>query len=355
MRVRLPYLLGAVLLPLLLWTASSRAGGADDLELSKRRLREMIHRPSSSLTTRAAPSRGSGSAEPARYHDHSMLICSDCHLMHGADGSANPQLLKRANSLDLCLMCHDGMANVPDVVGPDVNGLSDRSAGFFSGTSSATPNGHNLGPTDTDLCSRCHFGGTPATAQVTCVDCHDPHGNGRPRNLQWASWPEGTPLLGLLIDPLAGGMDRYEASNVAYGTDGTDNLREVTNICIDCHHVFSGSYTDANGDGVYEKHPVTETERGATIPITAGDGSGETDSMHWLDGLGAGFDVPRLRFLANPATNFAAARGVAQDNQVFCLTCHKAHGSSHPFGLIWQNVQPGSGPSGCDQCHNKAG
>jgi hypothetical protein len=36
---------------------------------------------------------------------------------------------------------------------------------------------------------------------------------------------------------------------------------------------------------------------------------------------------------------------------VFCLSCHKAHGSRHDFGLLWANRGPAAA-SGCEQCHN---
>ncbi len=341
----------------------------------KQRLRRTIHAPASGAAT-PTPARAPGEASPAVYHYQATLICSDCHVIHYSaqhsedggppqplpGGGPFPTLLKEDGALALCLLCHDGMAGIPDVVGPDTNGLADRAGGFFEAPDTANPHGHTLGAPDStgshgsNVCNQCHFGGDPATATVTCIDCHNPHGNGRPRNLQWAADPEGTPQLGLFIDPAATGLDRYEAGHVTYGTDGTASLREVSNVCLDCHHVFSGSYyTGPDGSGHYLRHPVSESERGVAVPISQGDADGATDSAHWVGGSGAGFDVPRLRYLGNPSTNYAAATVVASGNNVFCLTCHKAHGSAHAFGLTWQNPDLGAGPSGCDQCHRKSG
>ncbi len=345
------------------------AGAAPDtaaLQGLKERLRQRVH-PAAGPRTRQFKAQDGLPAGSGPYHNGSYLHCSDCHIMHaskdgvGFNGSASSPagysgLLRAATSLEVCLTCHDGVSGIPDVVGADTNGMTDRAGGAFAAAGTVNPNGHNLGPAATDLCVRCHFGGDMQTAEVTCVDCHDPHGNGRSRNLQWASWPEGTPPLGLFVDPNASGTTRYEASHVAYGTDGTDNLREVTNICVDCHHVLSGAYyTDPNGNGHYEKHPVSETERGAVVPVSLGDAGGATDSAHWVAGSGAGFDVPRVRFLVNPATNYSSATAVSSQSNVFCLTCHRAHGSANGSSIVWPGNGDGSvGPSGCDQCHKKS-
>jgi len=118
---------------------------------------------------------------------------------------------------------------------------------------------------------------------------------------------------------------------------------------------MSGSYyVDSDGNGIPNKHPVTETEWGATVRVRDGDARHTTDSAHWVDGTGAGFDVPRSRFLNNPATSYSAATSVSADNTVFCLSCHKVHGSENPDGLLWPEQGGTVGPNGCDQCHNKS-
>jgi hypothetical protein len=315
----------------------------------------------------------------ATFHNGSTLTCSQCHVMHASqnhphDGQSasdpfgpfpqtfvpTEKLLKATDPISLCLTCHDNVVGIPDVVDIDANGLTERSAGHFTAPGVNNPKGHKLeyglATGDWDLCMRCHFVGTFATASVTCIDCHNPHGNGRPRNLQWASYPGGEPQFGLLQNPSATGMAKYERANVAYGTDNTENLREVTNMCIDCHHVFTGqSYNDPDNDGIHSLHPSYDSERGDPNNIAQGTARGSVDVPHWEGGTGAGFMfTPRLRFVNDGAIDFVSAHIVdATTNGVLCFSCHKAHGGDYAFGLLW-NPQSGIYGEGCEQCHNRS-
>jgi hypothetical protein len=191
---------------------------------------------------------------------------------------------------------------------------------------------------------------------VTCIDCHTPHGNGHARNLIWPSDPPRTPEMGLFSNPTASGMARYEEANVSYGTLNSTALREPTNICLDCHHVFTGGwYVDPEDNDIHNLHPSYDSERASRNHVAQGDESGTTVSTHWLGGTGSGFEgVTRVRFVQSTATSYVVAKQLdATKNGVFCLTCHRAHGSDRPFGLTFV-YNPGNAASKCDQCHLKA-
>lgn len=317
----------------------------------------------------------------AIYHVGNTLLCYDCHTIHFSQshgyaggtvapagalngdwlppGGPNAYLLKGATSTDLCLACHDGRTFAPDVVGADSYGVTQRAAGFFGDVDVANFKGHNLSrnpggkPGSSDLCMRCHFGGSMATASVQCIDCHAHHGNGYYRNLQWASWPGAEPPILASIVSGATGPARYEAGNVGYPAPapGDTSWREVTNICIDCHHTFfSPAYT--GNTSPFHRHPVTNTE--SEFRASLDRAGAHTDPGHWVSGSGGGFDVPRLKFVVSGATNFVTATTVQPSNEVFCLSCHQAHGSGNAFALRWNYGSPSGGISkaGCQQCHN---
>ena len=339
----------------------------------------------------------------------SHLECAECHTMHYSqqhdysgnvpsdyktgdlrtDGlpansdSGGPfeKLLIKGNVTDLCLVCHDGMVGIPDVYEADINELDERAAGFFTDLGDLSPNGHNLGHNgEISLgmyaCIDCHtdwdFSGAGAmpTMKVGCINCHDPHGRDRNsseyryRNLQWATYPGYEPIITAYMNMAASGLKVYERANITYvaptPTDPeTPEWREVTNICIDCHHTLTGDgYTrDVVGSNdTCERHPVTESERGVWEPIDrdkvnhpADPDSWATDPTNWTS-AGTGFDIPRLPFLVTGVTAYEPAGDiVAENNEVFCLSCHKAHGSANPFSLRWSATSN----SGCQQCHNR--
>jgi hypothetical protein len=312
------------------------------------------------------------------FHSASGLICMKCHTMHysengtvptqaagfGMDADSGgpwPHLLLKQHVTDLCLACHDNTSGVPDVMTSDINAgtVTERAAGYFDAAVDAlNAHGHNLNPDKVDsLCEACHFVGEFATAKVSCVECHDPHGNGKYRNLQWATDPDSTPDIRAFVNPTASGLDVYERENVHYGAPASGDWREVNNVCLDCHHVFSGDSYVREG-GVCVRHPNTDSERGAAEEINQHPGTGQTDPAHWLAGSGNGFSISRLPFIVtftpsgDPSGDYTTTGTVAENNEVFCLTCHKAHGSGYDNGIRWDYSGQGNN-AGCQQCHNK--
>lgn len=288
---------------------------------------------------------GQTEVEVANYHEPGAPRCAECHRgdpARGAEGGVvDGGALLAPGLTEVCLRCHEGTRGVPDVVGEDVNRLADRAGGWFTPPGENSPHGHDLAagvaPRPSPLPAASRHG-------VTCVDCHHPHGNGRPRNLLWADGAPGSPTLGLFLAPWATGLAKYEAANVAYDAEPRAGILEASSICLSCHQGFG------EGRG---QHPAYSSMRGELVVMDRGPSSRSTDPAHWQGGEGKGFEVPRVRVVTLGARSYEEAQLVdARANAPFCLTCHKAHGSDQPFGIPWP-AQGGVGPAGCSQCHNK--
>lgn len=274
------------------------------------------------------------------WHRFESLVCSDCHTMHGSQAhgfgggavSATPapggdwltatspeRALLKAPADQLCLACHDGSISfAPDVVAP-VGYVADAAGGAFE-TVNGTPSalGHDL------------HGSTPVTPPdgdtafiLTCRTCHDTHGNANFRNLR--PRPSGSPLRSdvvVTVDEavLPNGSNPaqvYVASNLTYKAG-------MSGWCRDCHSGYDEAVS----------HPVDRVLYG----------SPSVDWAWWraVD--------PALRVrVQNPQDRLVP--NYEQYDQVFCISCHKAHGSSNPDALIYADGV--TGESTCLQCHNR--
>jgi len=303
-------------------------------------------------------------ARAGDYHGGVTLACSDCHVMHysaehGYTGGAPPALgaagpyqkLLKNNNTELCLSCHDGLAGGGDVA-PDVmreagTGQPEhRSAGAFQELAGAqTPNGHSLGvPTLPP--------GGSAMMTLDCLSCHDAHGNSYYRNL--VPNPGGASGLGVtaftqtVTTPTGA---HYSGDNVRY----TSSDGGISAWCGGCHGEFHGAGGTASGGatiGDTNQAGVSPWLRHPTRDVTMAQAvaNQHVDASHWFSPLAS-----RLPVVS--ATGVIPGAGPSSDNQAFCGTCHKAHGSSHRYGLIWDDdatAEPEDGAAqleSCQQCH----
>lgn len=298
------------------------------------------------------------------WHVAGSLECGDCHLQHGSNQrdptveGAFAILLRKSSINELCMSCHDGTdAAAPDILAPTPMYSSapsgESAAGFLSAIGVPNPNGHSIG---IEL-------STPLVQSVTqrelsCVSCHSAHGNGNYRNLLSDPAGNGASLLMIQgqqvfigvqpdIPPSSGGsIAAYDRNNIGY-------VSGLSAWCSSCHDLLSMN-SGASAPAHFNAHP-------SDIALDAFPYDSHTDQNHWTIGTGEGFAAIgqssatlRVPFMAPAATDFAQSRTVAADNQVSCMSCHKAHGSSHRKGLLWPYLDGSESMlSGCQQCHNK--
>lgn len=260
------------------------------------------------------------------WHGGATLRCSDCHTMHNSRGGLPmrydashglaDQLLRAENATALCLACHSGGAGAtaPSVRTP--SNWDPPGGGFPAELPDPAHVAHSL---DTEPLQPPD-GDTPVV--MTCITCHDPHGNGVYRNLR--PNPSGDPTR-TPVTPVA------QQAVVANGTNAAavyvrSNVRYVSGMsewCRTCHNNLD--------------HMTDETAHPSDLPIWNAAAASYADWSETYENR-----VPVQNALAQPAPHEA--------DRVFCLSCHKAHGSPNQGAVIHAN---GDQTSTCAQCHSE--
>jgi len=289
------------------------------------------------------------------HHRDAGLTCSDCHVAHltTEGGQPTPKLLKTTEPA-LCLSCHDGQGGGGDLA-PDVmesagpGQAAHRAAGAFrGGPGQTTGEGHDL------LVAATPPGGS-GTMTLTCLSCHDPHGNSYYRNL--VPNPGGSTGRGVtavseaVTTPTA---TQYDISNSSYrASDGG-----LSQWCAGCHGDFHGAGGAVNMAGSLvgdtNQSAVTPWLRHPTRDVSMAQARYDqhVDSSRWFSALGSRIPV------VSP-TGIIPGTALGSDNEVFCGSCHKAHGSPHRYGLLLDDAATAAPEDGnspldtCQQCHYK--
>lgn len=316
----------------------------------------------------------SGISQAGDYHrsDKTTLGCTDCHTPHYSQDGSIPSwdqedqggpyrlLLKKRLINELCLMCHDGS----DEEAPNVNNPTyESSAGAFQpGEEVEESHRHSL---NSETAPPGYEGYWDPNNALTCVSCHDPHGNDYYRNLR----PNPGNATGKTVTYMTGGTydgasaiqqientplnPHYTSGNIryrqAYKASTNYGLSEW---CGGCHGEFHG----LGGDG--QMGASAEGDTGSlpwlyhpTRGITMGQGNtnDHISLSHW--------SLPSLSSRV-PVVSPDSIIG-NEDDEVFCGSCHKAHGSEHRYNLIWDNDATSAREDGerllntCQQCHDK--
>ena len=305
------------------------------------------------------------------FHLYGSLVCSDCHVMHYSEahsmaggppstvvplggGGPFPKLLRQDES-QLCLACHDGRTDAPDVLGANSTGTYVRVAGALNRVGDAGTyaegNGHSLGSTAAPP------GGTWNGNQaggLQCRHCHDVHGNGYYRNLtpnpgtatgRFVTYLTGTAYSGtaavqqIATTPMA---THYGVGNILYRQTKVGSTDfGISQWCSGCH----GDFLPAAGSGSPSADHSTDGVTMAQAVV-----NGNVDANHWFSALASRVPVVSVSGVV-PGTSGTS------DNQVFCGSCHKAHGSTNPKGLIYDDETTAAPEDGtsvmqtCQQCH----
>ncbi len=311
------------------------------------------------------------------FHSAGSLVCSDCHVMHYsethllsgapgpdpalASGGPFPYLLKSAQA-QLCLSCHEGRTDIPDVLGAHA-GTHVRAAGQLNvlGDGAAIEGmGHTIASTAAPP------GGTWTNPGLQCRHCHATHGNAYYRNLlpnpgtatgKYVTYLTGTPYSGnaaiqqLSATPMA---THYAAGNILYRRTavGTTDLG-LSEWCSGCHANYHGAGGAANMGGSasgdtgivpWLRHPTRDVTMAEAVT------NKHANSAHWFSALASRVPV------VSPSGTVPGVSGTS-DNEVFCGSCHKAHGSTKRKGLIFDNETTATPEDGtllrdtCQQCH----
>jgi hypothetical protein len=300
------------------------------------------------------------------FHDGGVAYCAGCHTMHNSvDGApiaglvTNSNLLNENNPTEACLRCHANYGQFAGGNGWGAGGDFYWVTKTFQWdshgikTSTGDSHGHNVVDADRGLTADATLarapGGGPSgfqSAYLSCTSCHDPHGNTNFRLLYGetvvaAPGEPDTPRPNYdgggfnftEAAPLAKGMSRYTNVTSSRGEIESDTEHTVyksgmSEWCANCHTTF---HDDNATDFV---HPVSEEMNG----LAANYNNYVSTSVH--NGLAAtaysGL-VPFEDIDADLETvdqyNYTA--GPTSDDQVMCLSCHRAHATPFKDATRW--------------------
>jgi hypothetical protein len=264
-------------------------------------------------------------ASAGEWHTAASMVCSDCHTQHNSadglpmrtDNVAQParMLLRRGTAQELCLSCHAGTnAQAPDVI-DGVTYVPQTAAGSFENAGgTASMRSHNLlNPT-----AEVPPGGTIAMV-LECTTCHDPHGNENYRNLR--PDPTRTGLTPVSVVVRQGVTANGSNPEQVYVPDNVIYKSGVSLWCEKCHgEPLAGS---DHPDGV------------------AMWGSAVADYTRWTSTT-----LPRVP-VHSPSDDIIPST----DDQVICISCHRAHGTQNDSALIYSDGV--TLDSTCQECHNQ--
>lgn len=335
------------------------------------------------------------SGTAAAFHSGGVAECVGCHSMHAPNGSF---LLNAADASSTCLDCHEnstggsyhistaetampaGSPPLNKTPGGDFGWLKkdyNWNPGWAPQSEDGNTHGHNIIASDYNYVVDPNHteapGGTFASGNLACVSCHNPHGTYRRLGDGTVSTTgdaiKGSGSYNNSDDPVTGsyavgvyrllGGDNYEPqagitfdgvpaavvpssynrsesatqTRTAYGVSTAGGHEKWGDWCATCHG-------DMHSSGPAIVHP-TDENLGSTIAGLydqyrgSGDLTGtNTDSflslVPFMEETG---DYTTLK--AHAQNDDTVLTGPASNDDVSCLSCHRAHASGFKHGLRW--------------------
>ena len=282
----------------------------------------------------AAPAAADGGPHVASVNSGSTTLtadsCAGCHRAHTAQGE---MLIAAPDEVSLCLICHGSPAagattNVVDgVEAATTHGL--RGGGFtnalmdtgWTGTPVSRPatSAHAYdGTTAQTMWGNGAIGSGPGLAPITltCVDCHNPHGNSAYRILR--PIPDGSgaatgvtvPDQPARVYTVASPLNRYFGEE--YGEGNYLKMYALDEWCAQCHTRYDapepGQATTDSGDPIFKYRHMTRWPTG------------------WIDC----YICHEGAIGINAPDPFGVGAAVA--HEPVCQNCHMSHGSAARMG-----------------------
>lgn len=305
------------------------------------------------------------------FHEGNTGYCEGCHALHeGEGGGVGSFLLRGVDAASTCLRCHAELGVHHNVLSDDGSSYTPGGdffwlkQGYFwteDGQARQSPgnsHGHSVMAAGYGLAvdgqTSVAPGGIYPAASLSCVSCHDPHGQ---------SIGSGAEESGVNYRLLGGvgystaGVIFAEAAPIAvapgYWTESDSNHVDygsgMSEWCANCHGGMLG--------GAEARHPAGKAARfGADMAsaynayVRSGDVSGSPASSYLAL-------VPFERGVtdASRLDPTGAAGPEAGTANVMCLTCHRAHASPFRHAGRWDfsatflvDSHPGPNDRGAD-------